>query len=161
LLLRNPDLANAIDLANRWGDELDGTTRDFIKRSGRRARLVQTLTAAAALLFAVEALAAGGLRTEPIWLGNPFRGLESYEFEHAPIFFGRDAPVMKATEQLAINARSGSAFLLVSGASGSGKSSLDPRDVISSLLANRLTIYNRRGFPWRTSLRLRRWWRRS
>jgi len=59
--------------------------------------------------------------TEPIWLGDPFRGLASYEFEHAPIFFGRDGAVMKATEQLAINARSGRAFLLVSGASGSGK----------------------------------------
>jgi hypothetical protein len=30
---------------------------------------------------------------------------------------------MKATEQLAANARTGCAFLLVSGASGSGKSS--------------------------------------
>ena len=55
----------------------------------------------------IKDASSGAARSEPIWLGEPFRGLESYEFEHAPIFFGRDAAVMKATEQLAANARSG------------------------------------------------------
>ena len=72
----------------------------------------------------IKDASAGKPQTEPIWLGDPFRGLKSYEFEHAPIFFGRDVAVTKATEQLAAKARSGQAFLLVSGASGSGKSSL-------------------------------------
>ncbi len=72
--------------------------------------------------------------SEPLWLGDPFRGLESYEFEHAPIFFGRDAAITKAAEQVAINARSGSAFLLVSGASGSGKSSLVKAGVVPRLM---------------------------
>jgi hypothetical protein len=36
----------------------------------------------------IKDVSAGELRTEPIWLGEPFRGLEPYEFEHAPIFFG-------------------------------------------------------------------------
>jgi WD40 repeat protein len=81
----------------------------------------------------IKALAAGESRA-PIWLGDPFRGLESYELEHAPIFFGRDAAVMKATEQLAGSARSGRAFLLVSGASGSGKSSLVKAGVVPRLV---------------------------
>jgi hypothetical protein len=58
LLLRNPDLANAIDLAKRWGDEFDVAMREFISKSSRRARVAQTLTAAAAVLFALVARAA-------------------------------------------------------------------------------------------------------
>jgi WD40 repeat protein len=58
------------------------------------------------------------------WFDRPFRGLAVYEFEHAAIFYGRDAAVRAASEQLIANAASGTAFLLVRGASGSGKSSL-------------------------------------
>src|ERR1700681_2093094 len=65
-----------------------------------------------------------GLSGAPIWSGAPFRGLAAYEFEHSAIFFGRDGAVAKAAEQLASQARAGSAFLLISGPSGSGKSSL-------------------------------------
>jgi WD40 repeat protein len=82
----------------------------------------------------IKDASAGKPQTEQIWLGDPFRGLESYEFKHAPIFFGRDAAVTKATEQLAANARSGRAFLLVSGASGSGKSSLVKAAIVPRLM---------------------------
>jgi len=71
----------------------------------------------------LQAAGSGG-DLQPTWLGNPFRGLQAYEFEHAAIYFGRDALMAKAAEQIASRARQGSAFLLVVGASGSGKSSL-------------------------------------
>ena len=58
------------------------------------------------------------------WFDRPFRGLAVYEFEHAAIFYGRDASVRAASEQLIAAATAGTAFLLVRGASGSGKSSL-------------------------------------
>lgn len=70
----------------------------------------------------------------PIWPGDPFRGLHSYEFDDAPIYFGRGAAAAKATEQLAENARTGSAFLLVCGASGSGKSSLVKAGILPRLM---------------------------
>ena len=66
LLLRDPDLANAIDLSHRWGDELDPATRAFIVTSHRRARIRQQLTAVAAVVFALLAVAAvyGGYRAQ-------------------------------------------------------------------------------------------------
>ena len=78
--------------------------------------------------------APGTAESAPTWLGNPFRGLASYEFEHAAIFFGRDALVAKAAEQLATQARAGSAFLLLVGGSGSGKSSLVKAAVVPRLM---------------------------
>lgn len=81
----------------------------------------------------IKSLAAG-ISEAPIWLGDPFRGLESYESEHGPIFFGRDGAVTTATERLATNARSGHAFLLVSGTSGSGKSSLVKAGIVPRLM---------------------------
>ncbi len=51
--------------------------------------------------------------------GSPFRGLAAFEAIHAPVFFGREAALARATSKL----RSGP-FLLLIGASGSGKSSL-------------------------------------
>jgi WD40 repeat protein len=85
------------------------------------ARLEESLRKLIERRIAALPAGEGGAAT---WFGPPFRGLQAYGFEHAPIYFGRDEAVAKAAEQLAGNARAGTAFLLVSGASGSGKSSL-------------------------------------
>jgi WD40 repeat protein len=67
------------------------------------------------------------------YVGSPFRGLESYRFEHALIFFGRSAMVKTAVEKVAGNAERGRAFLLILGASGAGKSSLAQAGVVPAL----------------------------
>ncbi len=71
----------------------------------------------------------------PTWLkGSPFRGLAAFDTEHAEIFHGRTRAIAEAKDRLSRRARSrtredgqqepGTAFLLITGMSGSGKSSL-------------------------------------
>jgi WD40 repeat protein len=73
-----------------------------------------------------------------LWARAPFRGLEAYEFEHAPIFFGREEAIGAALLRLITNAAAARPFLIVLGASGSGKSSL-----VKAGLLPRLTVPHR------------------
>ena len=65
----------------------------------------------------------GVLVKGPVWdrriKGSPFRGLAPFESSHSAVFFGREAAIARVLAKLR-TAR----FLLVIGASGSGKSSL-------------------------------------
>jgi hypothetical protein len=65
--------------------------------------------------------------------GSPFRGLAPFEAEHAAVFFGRDRVIDAARRQLVGVAERGSPFLLIVGASGSGKSSLARAGLIPRL----------------------------
>lgn len=65
--------------------------------------------------------------------GNPFRGLESFELQHAQLFFGRTQARNELRELLVRQIERGSAFLLVVGASGSGKSSLVKAGLLADL----------------------------
>src|SRR5438132_407227 len=58
------------------------------------------------------------------WKENPFRGLRIFDFEHAPIFHGRTKAIGTVLEALEVQIRAQRPFVLVVGASGSGKSSL-------------------------------------
>ncbi|MBV8413821.1 MAG: protein kinase [Verrucomicrobia bacterium] len=58
------------------------------------------------------------------WKSSPFRGLNAFGFEHAPIFHGRMKAIGEVLEALEEQARVQRPFVLVVGASGSGKSSL-------------------------------------
>jgi len=56
--------------------------------------------------------------------GSPFRGLEVFEAEHAAVFFGRTRAISDIIAALRAQAQQGQGFVMVLGASGSGKSSL-------------------------------------
>ena len=68
------------------------------------------------------------------WHDNPFRGLLSFEYAHAPIFFGRTRARNEVRELLARQAAAGCAFVLVLGASGTGKSSVVKAGLLPDLL---------------------------
>ena len=74
---------------------------------------------------------------KPAWTdGSPFRGLEPFDFKHASIFFGRTAAISGAIEALRktqTDKDDPRHFLLVLGASGSGKSSLARAGVLPVL----------------------------
>jgi WD40 repeat protein len=85
----------------------------------------------ASLEAALEAL---GICLERVYLGNPFRGLEYFDYEHRAIFFGRDAEVAEVIAQLLRRETAGSPGVLVEGASGSGKSSFLRAGVLPTLV---------------------------
>jgi hypothetical protein len=58
------------------------------------------------------------------WKSSPFRGLNFFDFEDALIFHGRTKAIGEMLEALEVQVRAQRPFVLVVGASGSGKSSL-------------------------------------
>jgi hypothetical protein len=65
---------------------------------------------------------------------NPFRGLQVFDFEHAPVFAGRTSAIDGVLSSLTQQAEAGRPFVLVLGASGSGKSSLIRAGVVPLLI---------------------------
>ncbi|MBT8080242.1 MAG: ATP-binding protein [Gammaproteobacteria bacterium] len=69
-----------------------------------------------------------------IWRkGSPFRGLASFHFEHAPVFFGRTKAVSDVLQALRRQAANGRSFILILGMSGGGKSSVARAGVLPML----------------------------
>jgi WD40 repeat protein len=75
-----------------------------------------------------------GIASTPTWLeGSPFRGLQHFDVQHEPIFFGRTKAIGEVIDRLKRQAEAGRAFLVVLGMSGSGKSSLVRAGVLPAL----------------------------
>ena len=81
----------------------------------------------------------GGLGRNVRWRieerGSPFRGLLPFEAENSEVFFGRGVEIERGRERLVDAAGRKAPFLLLLGASGSGKSSLARAGLIPRLTA--------------------------
>jgi tetratricopeptide (TPR) repeat protein len=81
-----------------------------------------------------DALAHLGYTLDKVYLRNPFRGLEHFDYADHAIFFGRDGEVRDVLQLLLRREQAGSPGLLVEGASGSGKSSFLRAGVLPALV---------------------------
>ncbi len=81
-----------------------------------------------------EALEHLGIRLERVYLRNPFRGLQYFDYEHHAIFFGREREIREAVEQLLRRESNGCPGILIEGASGSGKSSFMRAGLLPALV---------------------------
>ena len=78
--------------------------------------------------------AAGTTESRDVWKkGSPFRGLAAFEFEHAPVFFGRTRAVSDILQALRQQSTEGRSFVLILGMSGGGKSSVARAGVMPML----------------------------
>jgi WD40 repeat protein len=68
------------------------------------------------------------------WLDAPYRSLEVFDVAHADIFFGRNEETLTVIEKLREQDRAQCSFVVIVGASGSGKSSLARAGVAACLL---------------------------
>lgn len=66
--------------------------------------------------------------------GSPFRGLQFFDVEHGPVFYGRSRAVDETIGLLRRRAEAAKPFVLVFGSSGVGKSSLVRAGVLPQLL---------------------------
>lgn len=65
---------------------------------------------------------------------SPFRGLDVFDYDDARFFHGRTRAIATAMERLRHQAEQGSAFLLIYGMSGTGKSSLVRAGLLPALM---------------------------
>ena len=73
-----------------------------------------------------------------VWKGSPFRGLQAFDFEHALIYCGRTGLVSEVIDVLRRRAAAGLGFLMITGMSGVGKSSLVKAGVLPILTRPRV-----------------------
>jgi serine/threonine protein kinase/formylglycine-generating enzyme required for sulfatase activity len=99
-------------------------------------------SSAAAMLDALEQLGRDEVSAGVIPEGNPYRGLQAFEAEHRALFFGRRREQHAVLERL-----KGDSFLLITGDSGVGKSSLCLAGVIPLIIDGALEDWRR----WRSA----------
>lgn len=80
------------------------------------------------------------------WDGPPYRGLETFQLEHARIFFGRDEEIFAISHRLREREKEGCASVVIIGGSGSGKSSLARAGILPTVISGQL---DSEGTQWR------------
>src|SRR5690348_2963594 len=139
------DLARA---AGEIQDSLDGHGAELRAARERAARQLADVRLIREELAVIEQRA-GGWQLEPAypsapgprWDGCPYRGLLPYDQAHAVVFCGRERPVAELAGMLA-----GTGIVMVTGASGAGKTSLLGAGLVPAL-ARGVQVPGSQGWP--------------
>ncbi len=124
------DDPNRIEIEEQWRALEGFFARWFKAPDGEFVAAFQTFESADDFAGRLEAclrewLAKRGITTRQTWdrrrLGSPFPGLAAFDADRESVFFGRDIAIRQAVARLR---EAKTPFLLILGASGSGKSSL-------------------------------------
>ncbi len=119
------DLDAVTHFADKWFRNPDGTFRSAFYSFEKTAQF-EDLVEVHLREWIRERLKDGGTveTAQPQWKGSPFRGLQAFDFEHALIYCGRTGLVSELLDALRQRGAAGRGFLMVTGMSGVGKSSL-------------------------------------
>jgi tetratricopeptide (TPR) repeat protein len=133
-LVRIDDEAKEDEIRGQWSRLKAFFARWFLTQDGHFKAAFQTFVSTDDFENQLEQLlrdwlrhrlAKGGTIAWPIaTMGSPYPGLLSFGPRYAPVFFGRARDTARAVEAWSEAGRRGMPFLVVVGASGSGKSSL-------------------------------------
>ena len=122
---------------DRWFLGTDGSFTAAFHPFERPAQFEELLERHLRKLIETRLSAAPRARTSspaPAWQhGSPFRGLQSFDVDHALVFAGRTQAVSDVLQALRQQAALGHAFVLMTGGSGLGKSSLARAGVLPTL----------------------------
>ena len=139
-LLRRLEQKEALDrFVNNWfHDEAEGTLVAAFHAFNAPDQFEQLLELHLRKIITQRLPEVPAGRQEPpppaLWQkGSPFRGLDFFDHEHAPVFFGRTRAVSEVLAALRAQAAAGRPFVLVLGMSGGGKSSAVRAGVIPML----------------------------
>jgi WD40 repeat protein len=113
------------DFVQRWFVDSNAATFKAASREFSAAAEFEDLLETHLRELLLERLKGKPMQAGIRWPGSPFRGLESFEPEHTQVFFGRTRARNELRELLTRRiAENAASFVLLLGASGSGKSSL-------------------------------------
>jgi tetratricopeptide (TPR) repeat protein len=127
-------------LARWFGEDGDGALRRAVHLFGSPADFEELLEVHLRKLVHRLSPDVDSTRArEALWAhGSPFRGLESFGFGHAAVYFGRTRAIASLLDALRRQAAARRAFVLVVGMSGGGKSSLVHAGVLPMLVTPRV-----------------------
>ncbi|GAA2366157.1 hypothetical protein Cme02nite_30530 [Catellatospora methionotrophica] len=117
-----------------WDDQRQSVTGMIVATEALAGRRTAYAQPAAALLAALPELA-GWAEPPGRWDDSPFRGLEPFREQDAPLYFGRSAEAAELAETVWREP-----FTVLNGASGTGKSSLLSAGVLPRLRARPAVI---------------------